>query len=60
MSFLKRSLVSLVSGQLRPISTGRALRSDALFVHRDKDPDVKHFEFNSENVKVKIKMNRNK
>lgn len=55
MSFLKRSLVRLVSGQLRPISTSRVLRSDdALFVHRDKDPDVKHFEFNSENVKVNI------
>ena len=42
----------LASSQLRPISTSRVLRSDALFVHRDKDPDVKHFEFNNENIKV--------
>ena len=55
MSFLKRSLMSLASSQLRPICTGRMLRSDALFVHRDKDPDVKHFEFNNENLKVTLK-----
>lgn len=52
MSFLKRSLINLVNSQIRPISTSQVLKSDALFVHRDKDPDVKKFQFTDDNLKV--------
>jgi len=51
MSFLKRSLINLVNSQIRPISTSQVLKSDALFVHRDKDPDVKKFQFTDDNLK---------
>lgn len=54
MSFLKRSLINLAKNaqQIRPVSTSQSLRSDALFVHREKDPDIKNFKFTPENLKV--------
>lgn len=66
MSFLKRSLTNLIGNQFtsqitnqtRAISTSQAVRSDALFVHRENDADVKNFKFNDENIKVSVQSTR--
>lgn len=37
---------------VRRLHASRPAASDALFVHRDADPNVQKFEFNEENLKV--------
>lgn len=55
-SLLKRPLITLINNQLnnqiRSISTSKLIRSDALFVHRETDNDVKDFKFDEKNLKV--------
>ena len=56
MSILKRSFLNLMNNQMnnqiRSISASQLMRSDALYVHREKDADIKNFQFNNENQKV--------
>lgn len=51
MAFIRNLLMIKPSG-IRSLMTSGVRTSDALFVHRDKDPDAEKFEFTPENKKV--------
>lgn len=52
MSLVNRLVLNCGKIATRCISTTSAVRSDALFVHRQKDVDASTFEFTEENKKV--------
>ena len=51
---LNASIGMPTTSQRAHLQTGNVLQSDALFVHRENDPNVDKFEFTEENLKVNL------